>query len=58
MQRFYTIASLIYGSNPEKYDYFIKSGYLGNRRPAIAIAEYQKIKKGWDRVLKPYIKFR
>ena len=58
MQRFYTIASLIYGSNPDKYDYFIKSGYLGNRRPAIAIAEYQKIKKGWDRVLKSYIKFR
>lgn len=58
MQRFYTIAALIYGSNPEKYDYFIGSGYLGNRRPAIAIAEYQKIKKGWDRVLKPYIKFR
>ena len=58
MQRFYTIAALIYGSNPEKYDYFIGSGYLGNRRPAIAIAEYKKIKKGWDRVLKPYIKFR
>lgn len=58
MQRFYTIAALIYGSNPEKYDYFIESGYLGNRRPAIAIAEYKKIKKGWDRVLKPYIKFR
>ncbi|MBK8953505.1 MAG: hypothetical protein IPM85_15805 [Chitinophagaceae bacterium] len=29
MQRFYTIAALIYGSNPEKYDYFIESGFFG-----------------------------
>ncbi len=57
MQRFYSIASLIYGSNPDKYNHFIEMGLLGNRRPGIAIAEYQKIKKGWDRVLKDYIKF-
>lgn len=58
MQRFYTIAALIYGSNPDKYDYFINAGYLGDRRPGIAISEFKKIKKSWDRVLKPYIRFK
>ncbi len=57
IQRFYTIAALIYGSNPEKYDYFITDGLIGDRRPANAIEEYKKIKRGWDKVLKPYIKF-
>lgn len=57
-QRFYNLASLIYGSNPEKYHYFIEAGYLGGRRPGIAIKEFKKIKKGWDRLLKPYIKFK
>ncbi|MBL0144443.1 MAG: hypothetical protein IPP48_00380 [Chitinophagaceae bacterium] len=58
MQRFYSIASLIYGSNPEKYNHFVELGLLGNRRPGNAIAEYKKIKKGWDKLLNPYIKFK
>jgi hypothetical protein len=58
MQRFYTIFSLIYGSNPDKYDYLIEEGYLGERRPQIAINEYKKIKRGWDRVLKDHIRWQ
>jgi Putative metallopeptidase len=57
MQRFYSIACLIYGSNPEKYDHFIEKGLLGGRRPGIAISEFKKIKKGWDRLLGPHIKY-
>ncbi len=57
MQRFYTLFSLIYGSNPIKYDYLINDGYLGYRRPQNAVSEYGKIKRGWDRVLKNYIKW-
>jgi hypothetical protein len=57
MQRFYSIFSLIYGSNPEKYDYLIADGFLGERRPQIAINEFKKIKRGWDRVLKDHIKW-
>jgi Putative metallopeptidase len=58
IQRFYSIAALLYGSDPDKYDYFIKDGLLGDRRPNNAISEYQKIKAGWDKILKPYIKWR
>jgi hypothetical protein len=58
MQRFYTIFSLIYGSNPDKNEYLAENGFLGKRRRAIAISEYKKIKKGWDRVLKDFIKWK
>ncbi len=57
MQRFYNIFSLMYGSNPKKNAYLLDLKLLGERRPEIAISEYKKIKNGWNKILKDYIKW-
>jgi Putative metallopeptidase len=57
MQRFYNIFSLMYGSDPVKNAYLLDLNLLGERRPAIAISEYKKIKNGWNKILKDYIKW-
>ncbi len=53
LQRYYSINSLIFGSNPEKWDGLINIGY---RRPGNAVLEYNKINRGWSRVLLPHFR--
>lgn len=55
-QRFYTLTCLLYGSDPDKYDFIRDKGYLGGRRPGICIKEFQKIKRSWDRLLEPHLR--
>lgn len=57
LQRYYSINSLLFGSNPDKYQDLYYDGKIGYRRPGNAIQEYQKIKRGWTKVLQNYIKW-
>ena len=54
-QRFYNIACLIFGSNPEKYSPMIKNGYLPKARAVRCPDEFKKISHAWERLLGPYI---
>lgn len=56
IQRFYTLACLLYGSDPDKYDFIRTQGLLGERRPGICIREFAKIKRSWDRLLKEHLR--
>ncbi len=56
LQRYYSINSLLFGSNPAAYWDKINDGFIGYRRPENAMQEYEKIKKGWDTVLAKYLK--
>jgi hypothetical protein len=58
LQRYYSIYSLIYGSNPEKYGYLVQQGKIGERRPIMAQLEFQKIKKSWNKLLHRHIKWK
>ncbi len=54
-QRFYNIACLIFGSNPEKYSPMIENGYLPKARAVRCPDEFKKISHAWERLLGPYI---
>ncbi len=56
LQRYYSINSLIFGSNPDANWDMVDSGLIGRRRPQNAISEYNKIKRGWDIVLAKFLK--
>jgi hypothetical protein len=53
LQRYYSINSLIFGSDPYRWDGIIDIGY---RRPVNAIDEFNKIKRGWSRLLLPHLR--
>jgi hypothetical protein len=50
LQRFYSILSLLYGKNPEKYQYFVDNGILPpetiNRKERL-MKDYEKNKESW-----------
>jgi hypothetical protein len=58
LQRYYSINSLIFGSNPDANWDMVEKGLIGYRRPKNAIQEFEKIKKGWDNVLKNHLKLK
>jgi hypothetical protein len=56
LQRYYSINSLLFGSNPALYWDKINEGFIGYRRPQNAMQEYEKIKNGWGAVLNKHLK--
>ena len=54
-QRFYNIMCLIYGSNPDKYQDFVKNGALPAERAARCPDEYRKIQAAWETLLEPHL---
>ena len=55
-QRFYTSLCMIYGSDDEKYSYFVRDGYLPKERADRCPAEYQRTVDGWVNLLQPWRK--
>jgi hypothetical protein len=54
-QRFYNIMCLIYGSNPDKYKSFTKSGDLPMERARRCPEEYVKAHHAWNKLLEPHL---
>jgi hypothetical protein len=55
-QRFYNIACLVYGKDPQKYSGIVSNGILPESRAARCEAEYQKKSRSWEQLLAPYAK--
>ncbi len=55
-QRFYNSLCMIYGSDAEKYEYFVKDGYLPKERAARCPTDYQRTVEGWVNLLEPWRK--
>lgn len=55
-QRFYNIACMVFGSDPDKYGPMVKNGYLPEPRARRCPSEYGKIAKAWERLLGPHFK--
>lgn len=56
IQRFYDIACIVYGKNPERNAYLVNKGYLPEQRATRCPFEYQKISNSWTQLLTPYLK--
>ncbi|MFA5080526.1 MAG: DUF4344 domain-containing metallopeptidase [Candidatus Paceibacterota bacterium] len=55
-QRYYNILCWVYGSNPQKFNYFVGTYGLPEDRAARCQYEYEKMLKFWDVNLAPYVK--
>jgi hypothetical protein len=55
-QRFYNVISLVYGSNPKKFNYLVTRNVLPKTRAEGSEAEYEQVTNAWSRLLEPYIK--
>lgn len=55
-QRFYEIACLMYGKNPQENSYMIDQQILPEERAVKCPGEYKKISNSWDALLAPYVK--
>jgi len=55
-QRFYDTICLIYGHNPEKYEYLVRDGTLPQERAEICPEEYARTQRSWEKLLGPYYK--
>ena len=55
-QRFYNSLCMIYGSDSEKYSYFVKDGYLPKERAARCPGEYERTVDSWKNLLQPWRK--
>ncbi len=55
-QRFYNSLCMIYGSNPDKYEYFVDDGYLPEDRARRCPQEYQRTVDSWVNLLAPWRK--
>jgi len=55
-QRFYNILCLVYGSNPEKFNFLVEDGDLPEERAEICPSEYERKVNSWDTLLSPYWK--
>lgn len=56
IQRFYNMACLIYGSDPEGYDFLVEDGDLPKERAESCEYEYAQKAQSWEVLLAPYIK--
>jgi hypothetical protein len=54
-QRFFNTICLVYGHNPEKYEYLIKNGTLPARRAAQCEGDYARLNKSWQTLLAPHL---
>jgi hypothetical protein len=55
-QRFYDTVCLIYGRDPEKYEYLIHDGTLPRERAEFCGEEYERISGAWQTLLAPILK--
>ena len=55
-QRFYNSLCMIYGSNSDKYEYFVKDGYLPKERADRCPGDYQRTVDAWKNLLQPWRK--
>lgn len=55
-QRYYNILCWVYGSNPQKFNYFVGTYGLPEDRAVRCQYEYEKMFKFWDTALAPYVK--
>ena len=55
-QRFYNSLCMIYGSNPQKYRYFVTDGYLPEARAERCQQEYNRTVDSWVNLLAPWRK--
>jgi len=55
-QRFYDSICMLYGHNPDKYDYLIKDRTLPEERAANCQADYERIERSWKALLAPHLK--
>lgn len=55
-QRYYTVACIIYGSNPEKFADFVTRGDLPQERADLCPEDYQCRERSWNFLLAPYQK--
>ena len=55
-QRFYNSLCMIYGSDSEKYEYFVSDGYLPKERAARCPGEYARTVDSWKSLLEPWRK--
>jgi hypothetical protein len=55
-QRFYGVACLMYGKDPETFASFVTEGILPESRAARCPSEYSKKYKSWNQLLAPYSK--
>lgn len=54
-QRYYTALCFVYGSQPEKYGYTVKSGTLPQERAENCTNEYSDTMNSWMQLLEPYM---
>jgi hypothetical protein len=55
-QRSYNSLCMIYGSDSEKYKYFVKDGYLPKERAERCPGEYERTVESWESLLQPWRK--
>jgi len=55
-QRFYDAICLIYGHNPDKYNYLHKNGTLPAGRADLCEEDYARLRKSWQTLLSPYVR--
>lgn len=55
-QRYYNSLCMIYGSDPDKYDYFVSDGYLPEERAQRCPQEYSRAVDSWVNLLSPWRK--
>jgi len=55
-QRFYNIACMIYGSDPQKYQPMVQNGYLPEKRAVRCQEEHHKLASAWDALLEPHLR--
>ena len=55
-QRFFDNICLIYGHDPEKYDYLVKDETLPNERAELCVEDYERVSHAWQQLLAPYLK--
>ncbi len=55
-QRFYNIACLVYGADPDNHRELVKSGDLPEERAEGCAQEFEQIDGAWDKILEPHLK--
>lgn len=56
VQRFYNVACILYGSDPESYSDWVDADWLPSERADQCEAEYAQASASWEKLLAPYRK--
>ena len=55
-QRWFTMACLMVGSDPNRYEYLVGDNGLPEGRAGACPAEFEKIQRSWNQLLKPHLR--